>query len=99
MRLRKPLAGTPYKRLWFVVVIACILGASVPAKAAMSYAGSVLYRPLSRVDSNHDLRIQRPALLPVELQLSLSQRPIQGEGFEPPTSRFRAERSTGLNYP
>src|SRR5271154_5776390 len=29
---------------------------------------------LSRVDSNHDLRIQRPALLPVELRLSSGRR-------------------------
>ena len=33
----------------------------------LSYMGMTF---LSRVDSNHDLRIQRPALLPVELRLS-----------------------------
>ena len=48
------------------------------------------FQQLSRVDLNHDLRLQRPALLPLKLRLSFR---IQGEGFEPSTSRFRAGRS------
>jgi hypothetical protein len=51
---------------------------------------------LSRVDLNHDLRIQRPALLPVELRLSSGRR-IRTSNFSVQSRAFyRFELSLNL---
>ena len=65
----------------------------------LSYMGIA---SLSRVDSNPSAELTAEATISGFKDrrcYRLNYDSVQGEGFEPPTSRFRAERSTGLNYP